>query len=268
MEQKEERDHDFFHYDNSHQEKSTTARHLKRKVKPYTSSRTKTSNFLLNIAYNGVKEEDFLDNSFVFDTFALLTKKLNPFSLESKIADVKNIEINYMLCEECAAKTFYYHICEREDFLYLNGNNVLYPRSLEIVMKYIEQDSGNIVRLRRCLHQYKKFVQFIYSRCYPEIYSLIDKRGIEKKGELQLTFKSWKDKKKFQQFPQQQEQQQQQEQKKQCSDEEAVENDENVEKKLAEKREIQRILAAKNEGFESSKQKRKSLSMKKLFGNV
>ena len=70
-------------------------------------------------------------------------------------------------------------------------------------MKYIEWDSGNIVRLRRCLQQHKNIVQFIYSRCYPELYSLIDKRGIKIKSEFLLAFKSWKDKKKFQQLPHQ-----------------------------------------------------------------
>ena len=177
------------------------AKNLKLKLKPYTSSRIKTRNNLLNIAYNVVKEEDFLDNNFVFDTFALLTENLNPFSLERKIADVKNREI--MLWEECVEKKIYRHICERQNFLYLNGEHVLYPRSAEIVMKYIEQDSRNVVRLRRCLQQHKNIAQFIYSRCYPEIYSLIDKRDIEIKSEFLLAFKFWKDKKRFERFSQQ-----------------------------------------------------------------
>ena len=42
-----------------------------------------------------------------------------------------------------------------------------------------------------------KTIQFVYSRCFPEIYSLIDKRGINLKSEFLLTFKLWKDKKKF-----------------------------------------------------------------------
>ena len=119
--------------------KSTMARHLKRKVKPYTSSRIKTRNFLSNIAYNGVKEQDFLDSNFVFDTFALLTKNLNPFLLKRKIADVKNREIIYMFWEECVKKTFYRHICERENFLYLNGKNVHHPPSAEIVLRYVDR---------------------------------------------------------------------------------------------------------------------------------
>ena len=42
-----------------------------------------------------------------------------------------------------------------------------------------------------------KTVQFVYSKCFLEIYSLIDKRRINLKGEFLLTFKAWKDKKKF-----------------------------------------------------------------------
>ena len=42
-----------------------------------------------------------------------------------------------------------------------------------------------------------KTIQFVYSRCFPEIYSLIDKRGINLKSEFLLTFKLWKDKRKF-----------------------------------------------------------------------
>ena len=42
-----------------------------------------------------------------------------------------------------------------------------------------------------------KTIQFVYSRCFPEIYSLIDKRGFNLTSEFLLTFKLWKDKKKF-----------------------------------------------------------------------
>ena len=56
----------------------------KKKLKPYSSSRINTTNFLSNIAYNGVKEEEFYDRNFVFDTFVLVTKNLDPFSLEKK----------------------------------------------------------------------------------------------------------------------------------------------------------------------------------------
>ena len=119
------------------------------------------------------------------------------FSLERKIVDAKNRDIIYMLWDECIEKTFYKHICENDNFIYLNGKNVLYSKTAQIVLDYLNKDAPNIVRLRKCLQNHMNTVQFGYSRCFPEIYSLIDKRGINLKSEYLLTFKLWKDKKKF-----------------------------------------------------------------------
>ena len=46
----------------------------KTNLKPYTMSRIKTRNYLLNISYAGVTKEDFYNRSFVFDIYVLLTK--------------------------------------------------------------------------------------------------------------------------------------------------------------------------------------------------
>ena len=198
MEQKPEKDHDFSFFEEANQkQESVMAKHSKRRLKPYTSSRIKTRNFLSNISYTGVKSEDFADNNFTFDTITLLTKNINPFSLEQKIVDAKNRGIIYMLWDECIEKTFYKHICKNHNFIYLNGKNVLYSKAAQIVLDYLNKDASNIVRLRKCLPNHMKTIQFAYSRCFPEIYSLIDKRGINLKSEFLLTFKLWKDKKKF-----------------------------------------------------------------------
>ena len=122
MEQKPEKDHDFLFLEEANQkQESVMAKHLKRRIKPYTSSRIKTRNFLSNISYTGVKNEDFADNNFMFDTITLLTKNINPFLLKRKIVDAKNRDIIYMLWDECIEKTFYKHICENDNFIYLNG---------------------------------------------------------------------------------------------------------------------------------------------------
>ena len=108
IELKPEKDHDFSFIEESNQkQESVMAKHLKRRVKPYTSSRIKTRNFLSNISYTGVKSEDVVDNNFTFDTITLLTKNISPFSLERKIVDVKNRDVIYMLWDECIEKTFY-----------------------------------------------------------------------------------------------------------------------------------------------------------------
>ena len=49
------------------------------------------------------------------------------------------------------------------------------------------------MRLRKCLQNHMKTIQFAYSRCFPEIYSLIGKRGINLKSEFLLIFKAWKE---------------------------------------------------------------------------
>ena len=193
MEQKPENDHDFSFLEEPNQNKENVmSRHLKRRIKPYTSSRIKTRNFFSNISYTGVKREDFADNNFTFDTITLLTKNINPFLLERKIVDAKNRDIIYMLWDESIEKTFYKHICENDNFISLNGKNVLYSKTAQIVLDYLNKDASNIVRLRKCLQNHMKTIQFVYSRCFPEIYS-----GINLKSEFLLTFKLWKDKKKF-----------------------------------------------------------------------
>ena len=60
-----------------------------KKIKPHNTARRKSRNFLTNISYNGVKEEDLWDRSFVFDVYVLATKNINPFSLEQKFFGVK-----------------------------------------------------------------------------------------------------------------------------------------------------------------------------------
>ena len=129
MEQKPENDHDFsFLEEENQKQKSVMSKHLKKKIKPYTSSRIKTRNFLSNISYTGVKSKDFVDNNFTFDTITLITKNINPFSLERKIVGAKNRNIIYMLWDECIENPFYKHICENDNFVYLNGKNVLYTK--------------------------------------------------------------------------------------------------------------------------------------------
>ena len=127
----------------------------------------------------------------------LITKNINPFSLEQKILDAKNRDTIYMFWDECIEKSFYKHICENDNFVYLNGKNVLYTKTAKIVLDYLKKDISNIVHLRKCLQNHMKTIQFVYSRCLPEIYSLIDKHAINLKSEFLLVFKAWKDKKKF-----------------------------------------------------------------------
>ena len=112
------------------------------KVK-YTTTRIKSKNFLSNIAYVGINKEDYYNRNFIFDVYLLITKNLNPFSLDRKLADKTKHEMIYMLWRECIPIEFYKFICKENNFLYLNGKNVPQPKVLQIIAEFIEADEKN-----------------------------------------------------------------------------------------------------------------------------
>ena len=64
--------------------------------KKYTTTCIKSINFLSNIAYIGISKEDYYNKNFIFDVYLPLTKNLNPFSLDRKLADKTKHEMIYM----------------------------------------------------------------------------------------------------------------------------------------------------------------------------
>ena len=63
--------------------------------------------------------------------------------------DVKNREMISMFWEECNEPSFCKHICKPENFLYLNGKNVIYPHVAEIVWKYIKKTKKIFINLNK-----------------------------------------------------------------------------------------------------------------------
>ena len=105
--------------------KQKKRKHETKKIKPYNTTRIKSRNFLTNVLYNGVKEENLFDRSFGFDVYVLTTKNINLFLLKQKIFDVKSREMIHMFWEDCNEPSFYKHICKPESFMYLNGKNIV-----------------------------------------------------------------------------------------------------------------------------------------------
>ena len=100
-----------------------------------------------------------------------------------------------MFWEDCSEPSFYKHICQPESFWYLNGKNVIYPRVAEIVINYIEADENNFNKLTRKLIKNQKIFQYVYISVYPEVYSFIEKIGVDMRNNFHLKFKEWKDRK-------------------------------------------------------------------------
>ena len=92
-----------------------------------------------------------------------------------------------------------------------------------------------------------KTIQFVCSRCFREIYSLIDKRGINLKSEFLITFKLWKDKKKFSTIITNENEQ---------PLEKKIEENEKIIKELQEKKLKRKVLAEKNTALKEAVKKR------------
>ena len=163
--------------------------------KKYTTTRIKSRNFLSNIAYVGINKEDYYNINFIFDVYLLLTKNLNPFLLYRKLADKTKHEMIYMLWKECMSARFYRHICKEKNFLYLNGQNVLQPKVLEITSEFADKDENNYKQLQNNLSSYKNIFQYVHSNVFPEIYCATEKRGFDLKSNFHIIFKMYKDKK-------------------------------------------------------------------------
>lgn len=103
--------------------------------------------------------------------------------------------MTYMLWKECMPVKFYKHICKEKNFLYLNGKNVLQPKVLEIISKFIDEDKNNYKQLQNNLSSYKSIFQYVYSNFFPEIYCSTEKRGFDLKSNFHIIFKTYKDKK-------------------------------------------------------------------------
>ena len=119
-------------------------------------TRIKSQNFLTSTYYDGVEEEDLFDRCFVFDIYVLATKYFNLFSLERKTFDTKDREMINMFWEDCSKPLFYKHICQPDNFFYLNEKNVIFPRVAEIGMNYIEADEHNFGELKSKLIENQK----------------------------------------------------------------------------------------------------------------
>lgn len=100
-----------------------------------------------------------------------------------------------LLWKECMPVKFYKHICKEKNFLYLNGKNVLQPKVLEIISKFIDEDKNNYKQLQNNLSSYKSIFQYVYSNFFPEIYCSTEKRGFDLKSNFHIIFKTYKDKK-------------------------------------------------------------------------
>ena len=73
--------------------------------KKSTNTLIKSTIFLSSISYMGVNKEDFYNKNFVSNIYTLITKNLNPFSLDRKLSDQNKYELIDMPWKECVPPT-------------------------------------------------------------------------------------------------------------------------------------------------------------------
>ena len=71
---------------------------------------------------------------------------------ERKISDANKHDMIYLTWKECIPTEFSKSICEEENFMYLNGKTVIYSKVADMLIKFLETDTKNFVKVRDNLY--------------------------------------------------------------------------------------------------------------------
>ena len=159
---------------------------LKKQTKKYSSTKVKARNFLTNISYNGIKNKDYENRSFVIDIFAYLILYFNPYNVNGKFeSELERSYIN-ILWTMLLPQNFYIFISKKENIQLLNKKNAKFQDAVEVVKLFIENaETENTTQeiqydiLKTYLVKYIKMYQIIFSNLFPKYFSKFDSRGIE-----------------------------------------------------------------------------------------
>ena len=124
----------------------------------------------------------------------LVTRNLNPFSVDRKLGDKNKHEMIYMLWKECAPQRFYQHIYKEKNFLFLNRKNVLQPKVSQIITDLLKEGDEDYKDLKNNLSQYKNIFQYVYANIFSEICCSNERRVFDLKSNFHIIFKTYKNK--------------------------------------------------------------------------
>ena len=159
---------------------------LKKEKKKYSSTKVKARNFLTNISYNGLKQKDYENRSFVIDIFAYLILYFNPYNVNGKFeTELERAYIN-ILWSMLMPQNFYIFVSKKENIQLLNKKNAKFQDAVEVIQLFIENaENENTTQeeqydiLKYYLTKYIKMYQFIFSNLFPKFFGKFDNRGIQ-----------------------------------------------------------------------------------------
>ena len=93
---------------------------------------------MTNISYNGLKQKDYENRSFVIDIFAYLILYFNPYNINGKFeTELERAYIN-ILWSILMPQNFYIFVSKKENIQLLNKKNAKFQDAVEVIQLFIE----------------------------------------------------------------------------------------------------------------------------------
>ena len=166
----------------------------RKEKKKYSSTKVKARNFLTNISYNGIKNNDYENKTFVIDIFAYLILYFNPYSIGGKFeTEIERSYIN-ILWSQLLPESFYTFVSKKDNIQILNKKNAKFQDAVEIVKLYTEIDSKEENKydlLKNYLRKYLIMYQFVFANLFPKYYGKFNNRGIKNNIEFESIYRNY-----------------------------------------------------------------------------
>ena len=166
----------------------------RKEKKKYSSTKVKARNFLTNISYNGIKNKDYENKTFVIDIFAYLILYFNPYSINGKFeTEIERTYVN-ILWSQLLPQSFYTFVSKKDNIQILNKKNAKFQDAVEIVKLYTEIDSlqeDKYHLLENYLRKYLIMYQFVFSNLFPKYYGKFNNRGVKNNIEFNSIYENY-----------------------------------------------------------------------------
>ena len=166
----------------------------RKEKKKYSSTKVKARNFLTNISYNGIKNNDYENKTFVIDIFAYLILYFNPYSINGKFeTEIERTYVN-ILWSQLLPQSFYTFVSKKDNIQILNKKNAKFQDAVEIVKLYTEIDSlqeDKYNLLKNYLRKYLIIYQFVFSNLFPKYYGKFNNRGVKNNIEFNSIYENY-----------------------------------------------------------------------------
>ena len=156
----------------------------------HSPTKVKAQNFLTNVSYSRVKDENFNNKSFVVDCYGFILLYLNPFYLERKLDNELDREYVNMIWCSVMPNLFYDFICREENCATLNKLRLKIQDTVEIAKRYTDDSSG-FQMLSDVLRKYARVFQFVFGILFPRYFSRIDDYGVQSRLEVDNLYQTY-----------------------------------------------------------------------------